>query len=182
MHSFYYIKKKKRETYGENGFEDWGGYMAAKQAKLEEQFKNEANKEIKTSNIFKGIAIFVNGYTNPTADELRHLMMVHGGIYHHYMRPKATTHIIASNLPYSKIILYKKSQNPIPICKPEWIVDSIKANRILNFQNYLLYSHCTNVQPQLKYVIQNIRNETDVFETHNDMQKNNELVLGINQN
>lgn len=73
-------RKKKRETYGENGFEDWGGYMAAKQAKLEEQFKNEANKEIKTSNIFKGIAIFVNGYTNPTADELRHLMMLVLGI------------------------------------------------------------------------------------------------------
>lgn len=157
--------------------------MAAKQAKLEEQFINEANKEIKTSNIFKGIAIFVNGYTNPTADELRHLMIAHGGLFHHYMRPKATTHIIASNLPYSKIILYKKSQNPTPICKPEWIVDSIKAGRILNFQNYLLYSHCTNVQPQLKYIIQNIREDkTDVIcETHNDMQ-NNEVSTLKNDN
>ncbi|XP_076180996.1 rev1 DNA directed polymerase isoform X2 [Ptiloglossa arizonensis] len=121
-------KKKKGEVWGENGFEDWGGYMAAKQAKLEEQFQIEANKEFQgTSNIFQGIAIFVNGYTDPTADELRRLMMAHGGIYHHYMRPSATTHVIASNLPYSKITLYRKSKNPVPICKPEWIMDSIKA-------------------------------------------------------
>ncbi|KAK9302744.1 hypothetical protein QLX08_005362 [Tetragonisca angustula] len=161
-------RKRKDKVREENGFEDWGGYMAAKQAKLEEQFHNEANIEIKTSNIFEGIAIFVNGYTTPTADELRHLMMVHGGTYHHYMRPKATTHIIASNLPYSKIMLYKKSQNPIPICKPEWIIDSIKANRVLNFQKYLLYSHCTDVQPQLNYVIQNTKNKTDITFSKND--------------
>ena len=151
--------------------------MAAKQAKLEEQFHNEANNEIKTSNIFEGIAIFVNGYTNPTADELRHLMMLHGGTYHHYMRPKATTHIIASNLPYSKIMLYKKSQNPIPICKPEWIMDSIKANRVLNFQKYLLYSHCTDVQPQLNYAIQNTKNKTDI-----PFSKNDEMSLKVDNN
>ncbi|XP_033358282.1 DNA repair protein REV1 isoform X2 [Bombus vosnesenskii] len=168
-------RKRKSKAWGEDGFEDWGGYMAAKQAKLEEQFHNEADNEIKTSNIFEGIAIFVNGYTNPTADELRHLMMQHGGTYHHYMRPKATTHIIASNLPYSKIMLYRKSQNPIPICKSEWIMDSIKAGRILNFQKYLLYSHCTDVQLQLKCAIQNTGNKTnDTFQTHN-VQRNNEV-------
>lgn len=150
--------------------------MAAKQSKLQEQFQNEANKETKTSDIFQGIAISVNGYTNPTADELRHLMMAHGGIYHHYMRPKVTTHIIASNLPYSKIIVYKQKQNPVPICKPEWIVDSIKANRVLNFQNYLLYSHCTNIQPQLKYTIKSTEDKASVtFQTHNAAQKNNEI-------
>lgn len=161
-------RNRKDKIKGENGFEDWGGYMAAKQAKLEKQFHNEANIEIKTSNIFEGIAIFVNGYTTPTADELRHLMMLHGGTYHHYMRPKATTHIIASNLPYSKIMLYRKSQNPIPICKPEWIVDSIKASKVLNFQKYLLYSHCTDVQPLLNYVIQNTKNKTDITFPKND--------------
>jgi len=130
--------------------------MAAKKAKLEEQFRDTANKKFKeSSKLFEGIAIFVNGYTDPTSDELRHLMMIHGGIYHHYMRPKITTHIIASNLPYSKIILYRKSQNPIPICKPQWIIDSIAAGKILNFQTYLLYSNSTNVQPQLAYKLNN---------------------------
>ncbi|XP_076240106.1 rev1 DNA directed polymerase [Calliopsis andreniformis] len=145
--------------------------MAAKQAKLEEQFQIEASKEFKNaSNIFQGIAIFVNGYTDPTADELRRLMMAHGGVYHHYMRPQGTTHIIASNLPYSKIVLYRKSQNPVPICKPEWIMDSIKAGRVLNFQNYLLYSNHTDVQPQLMYKIKNKNSANVNLNAHNEVQ------------
>ncbi|XP_039309351.1 DNA repair protein REV1 isoform X2 [Solenopsis invicta] len=165
------MPKKKRDGWGENGFEDWGGYMAAKKAKLEEQFRDTAKKEFKeskeSSQLFKGIAIFVNGYTEPTSDELRRLMMMHGGIYHHYMRPKITTHIIASNLPYSKIMLYKKSQNPIPICKPQWIIDSIAAGSVLNFQNYLLYSNSTDVQPQLAYKLNNKSKDSTNFVAHN---------------
>ncbi|XP_066599158.1 DNA repair protein Rev1 isoform X2 [Prorops nasuta] len=143
-------RKKKPD---QNGFEEWGGYMEAKKAKLEEQFRENANNEFKeaTSNIFKDIAIFVNGYTSPTADELRRLMMAHGGIYHHYMRPKITTHIIASNLPYSKIVAYKKNLNALPICKPEWIIRSIEAGKVLNYKDYLLYSHFTEAQQQLNF-------------------------------
>ncbi|KOC66420.1 DNA repair protein REV1 [Habropoda laboriosa] len=171
-------KKKKSEAWGENGFEDWGGYMAAKQAKLEEQFLNEATNEVKSSNIFQGIAIFVNGYTNPTADELRRLMMIHGGIYHNYMRPRVTTHIIATNLPYSKVIMYRKSQNPTPICKPEWITDSIKAGRILNFQKYLLYSQCTSVQPQLMYTVEIKENKTNsIDQVHNNIQTDHKVNI-----
>lgn len=132
--------------------------MAAKKAKLEEQFHNTASKEFEeASKLFEGIAIFVNGYTDPTADELRRLMMMHGGVYHHYMRPRITTHIIASNLPYSKITLYRKSQTPIPICKPQWITDSVAAGKVLDFRNYLLYSNSTDVQPQLAYRL-NVKN------------------------
>ncbi|XP_031832389.2 rev1 DNA directed polymerase [Nomia melanderi] len=177
-------KKKKTEAWGDNGFEDWGGYMAAKQAKLEEQFRAEADKEFQNaSNIFEGIAIFVNGYTDPSSDELRRLMMAHGGVYHHYMRPRATTHIIASNLPHSKIILYRKSQNPIPICKPNWIVDSIKAGRVLNFQNYLLYSNCTDTQPRLNYKKKTEASElNDHPDAHNEIERNNDLKPLSNDN
>ncbi|XP_011342252.2 DNA repair protein REV1 isoform X2 [Ooceraea biroi] len=147
-------RKKRNHGRGETGFEHWGGYMSAKKAKLEEQFHDTANKEFKeSSKLFEGIAIFVNGYTDPTSDELRRLMMMHGGTYHHYMRPKITTHVIASNLPYSKIVTYRKSQNPIPICTPKWITASITAGKILNFQDYLLYSNSSKVQPQLTYTL-----------------------------
>ncbi|XP_043679975.1 DNA repair protein REV1 [Vespula pensylvanica] len=164
----FYIKmavKKKIQKWNQNGFEEWGGYMEAKKAKLEEQFNEEAKKEHKNaSNLFQGVAIFVNGYTDPTADELRELMMAYGGIYHHYMRPKITTHIIASNLPYSKIIMYRKAQCPMPICKPEWITDSIKAGKVLNYENYLLLTNCIGSQPQLKFEIcdkkHNVNNDT----------------------
>lgn len=124
--------------------------MAAKKAKLEEQFQEAAQSEFSNaSTLFNGIAIFVNGYTNPTADELKRLMMSHGGIYHHYLRSQTTTHMIASNLPYSKIVAYRKAKNPLPLCKPEWITDSIKAGKVLDFRNYLLYSQCTKTQPSI---------------------------------
>lgn len=57
-----------------------GGYMDAKKSKLEEQFTEDALKNpYKESNLFTGISIFVNGLTNPSAGELKRIMMSHGG-------------------------------------------------------------------------------------------------------
>ena len=79
-----------------------GGYMGVKKQKLEEQFSKDADNEVSEGNIFSGEAIFVNGWTNPTSDELKRIMMKHGGVFHHYKSHK-TTHIIASNLPDVKV-------------------------------------------------------------------------------
>ncbi|KAK0178966.1 hypothetical protein PV327_007801 [Microctonus hyperodae] len=126
--------------------------MAAKKSKLEAQYRELVTREFQgATTLFKGVAIFVNGWTNPCADELRRLMMAHGGVYHNYQRPNGTTHLIASNLPNSKIIQYRKSKNPLPLCKPEWIVDSIKANKLLDWRLYLLYSNQSITQPQLQF-------------------------------
>lgn len=84
----------------DNGFAEHGGYMAAKVTKLEEQFTTiQANCRQKSSvkfqliihcanrnlcfnfQIFEGVSIFVNGYTNPNAEELKRIMMEHGGEY-----------------------------------------------------------------------------------------------------
>lgn len=154
--------------------------MEAKKAKLEEQFNEEAKKEHKdASNLFRGIAIFVNGYTDPTADKLRQLMMEHGGIYHHYMRPKITTHIIASNLPYSKIMIYKKTRCPMPVCKPEWIMDSIKAGKVLNYENYLLLTDSIGSQPQLNFKVCDKKHDVnnDMKESNNTIQSTVESIL-----
>lgn len=79
--------------------------MNAKMTKLDDQFIDKAlNEENKVSDIFKGISIFVNGYTKPSADQLKCLMSEHGGIYHHYFRPQKTSFIIASNLPDTKVL------------------------------------------------------------------------------
>lgn len=77
-----------------------GGYMAAKRSKLIDQF-HETNIK-KVSDIFKGIAIHVNGLTKPPIDVLKNLMAAHGGLFHAYQVPK-TTHIIASNLANVKV-------------------------------------------------------------------------------
>ena len=42
----------------DNGFEEHGGYMAAKKAKLEEQFEKEAQAEGEREGIFRWLYIF----------------------------------------------------------------------------------------------------------------------------
>ncbi|BES87554.1 Terminal deoxycytidyl transferase rev1 [Nesidiocoris tenuis] len=144
------MKRRKRER-NENGFEDWGGYMNAKKAKLSEQFKVESAKAgLKVDDLFKGVKIFVNGYTDPSADELRILMMQHGGEYHHYYRTGNTTHVIATNLPDSKL---SQTRTSITV-KPEWIVKSIEANKLLNYKDYLLVTGRTISQPPLLFTKQ----------------------------
>ncbi|XP_063314880.1 DNA repair protein REV1 [Pelobates fuscus] len=134
-----------------DGWGAWGGYMPAKVQKLDEQFRSDApllqEKEGTSSTIFNGVAIYVNGYTDPTADQLRHLMMLHGGQYHVYYSRSKTTHIIATNLPNSKIKELKDEK----VVRPEWITESIKAGRLLSYVPYQLYTKQSNVQKSLNF-------------------------------
>ncbi|XP_032696201.1 DNA repair protein REV1 isoform X1 [Lontra canadensis] len=132
-----------------DGWEKWGGYMAAKVQKLEEQFRSDASlqKDGTSSTIFSGVAIYVNGYTDPSAEELRKLMMLHGGQYHVYYSRSKTTHIIATNLPNAKIKELKGEK----VIRPEWIVESIKAGRLLSCIPYQLYSKQSNMQKGLNF-------------------------------
>uniref|UniRef100_I3K9J7 DNA repair protein REV1 n=1 Tax=Oreochromis niloticus TaxID=8128 RepID=I3K9J7_ORENI len=118
-----------------------GGYMAAKVSKLDEQFRldapREKQKEGASSSIFTGVAIYVNGYTDPSADELRRLMMLHGGQFHVYYSRSKTTHIIATNLPNSKIQELKGEK----VIRPEWITDrSVHCQVIMFIFHILLYN------------------------------------------
>ncbi|XP_047601016.1 DNA repair protein REV1 isoform X2 [Lutra lutra] len=126
-----------------------GGYMAAKVQKLEEQFRSDATlqKDGTSSTIFSGVAIYVNGYTDPSAEELRKLMMLHGGQYHVYYSRSKTTHIIATNLPNAKIKELKGEK----VIRPEWIMESIKAGRLLSCIPYQLYSKQSNMQKGLNF-------------------------------
>lgn len=56
---------------------------------------------------------------DPCADELRRLMMLHGGQFHLYYSRSTTTHIIATNLPNSKIQELRGEK----VVRPEWITD-----------------------------------------------------------
>ena len=94
--------------------------MAAKKSKLENQFSDDVNKhqegegqgqgQAQAQDLFSGVSIFVNGYTDPSADQLKRIMMTHGGVFHHYFNPRKTTHIIAINLPDAKVQRSPKSQ------------------------------------------------------------------------
>ncbi|XP_060682614.1 DNA repair protein REV1 isoform X2 [Hemiscyllium ocellatum] len=143
---------RKRASEGD-GWTEWGGYMAAKMDKLERQFKSDASlqqqNEGTVSCIFRGVSIFVNGYTDPTADELRRLMMLHGGQYHMYYSRSKTTHIIATNLPNSKIKELKEEK----VVRPSWITDSIKAGYLLSYIPYQLYTKQSSVQKGLNFTV-----------------------------
>ena len=58
---------------------------------------------------------------DPSADELRRLMMLHGGQFHVYYSRSITTHIIASNLPNNKIKELKGEK----VVRPAWITDRL---------------------------------------------------------
>lgn len=62
--------------------------------------------------------LFLN-FIDPSADELRRLMMLHGGQYHVYYSRSKTTHIIATNLPNAKIKELKGEK----VVRPEWIME-----------------------------------------------------------
>ena len=96
---------------------------------------------------FSGVAIFVNGYTDPTADELKRIMMMNGGTFHHYQSSR-TTHIIAINLPDTKVKALKGNE---PICHPKWIVESLQAGKLLDYTNFLLYSNVSRSQPKIAF-------------------------------
>lgn len=136
--------RRRDEKFPDNGFEAWGGYMQAKIAKLEEQFCVRAEKEELLSNVFNGVSIYVNGFTIPSADELKILMTKHGGVYHTYQR--SDDFIIASNLPDTKV----KNMNLTRVVKPEWITDSIASKRLLDYRDYLLY-RTSRTQKQLNF-------------------------------
>ncbi|KAJ8013296.1 hypothetical protein DPEC_G00051790 [Dallia pectoralis] len=129
---------RRKKDSDDNGWASRGGYMAAKMSKLDEQFKLDAprEKQKEGSSIFTGVAIHVNGYTDPSADELRRLMMVHGGQFHMYYSRSKTTHIIATNLPNSKIQELRDQK----VVRPEWITESVKAGHLLSYLQFQLYA------------------------------------------
>lgn len=128
--------KPSQKRCGED-LQDWDNiqtYFYVKRRKLRDQF--EAMGSETRSNIFQGVTIYVNGWTQPRAEELKEMMHAHGGKYEFNLYSRsAVTHTIASNLPNSKVLKLGSSL----VCKPSWIVDSIAAKKLLPVDSYLLY-------------------------------------------
>ncbi|KAH8296423.1 hypothetical protein KR054_005946 [Drosophila jambulina] len=136
----------------DNGFGEWGGYFEAKKSKLEEQFA-AASDPFRKSDLFQGISIFVNGRTDPSADELKRIMMVHGGTYHHYERSH-TTYTIASTLPDVKV----RNMNLSKFISAKWVVDCLAQKRIVDYKPYLLFTNQKTSQPRINFA--NVKNRS----------------------
>ncbi|CAO3689560.1 hypothetical protein G6F70_002841 [Rhizopus microsporus] len=132
---------KNKDPYGAIKFGEFKKYMQNKEAKLKEQEKEVGNRSSQElPQIFKGLSIHINGYTQPSAIELRRLILQHGGDYQHYLKKLHVTHILASNLTNAKMQEFRAYK----VVKPNWITDSINARQLLPWQNYRLASKPNN--------------------------------------
>lgn len=124
-----------------NGFDDGRDYMRVKKSKLAQQ-NDQIREALRNRNstsrtdLFKGISISVNGRTQPTADELKRLILLNGGDYHPYYRYQTTKFMIATNLSTARIKTLRPDDRVI---RPEWITESIQVKCLLPYEDYQLF-------------------------------------------
>lgn len=127
---------------GEHHGGSFGIYMAHKKAKLAQNFidNNLADGSEPAARIFSGVTVYVNGYTDPPFNELKVLLGRFGGTVDHYLAASSVTHVIAQNLPDSKIkeLLNLKRLKRMPVVYPTWITASIQAGKRLPEKDFLL--------------------------------------------
>ncbi|KAF8206292.1 hypothetical protein K438DRAFT_1963365 [Mycena galopus ATCC 62051] len=119
--------------YGAAEFGDFGNYMRRKRAKLQIQ-NSEINTTTAETQIFKGIAVYVNGWTSPSVQEIRSLLVRNGGVFEPYLtKHSAVTHIVTCTLTEAKMQEFKKMK----VVRPEWLTESVKAGILLPWRDFV---------------------------------------------
>ncbi|KAF9464572.1 hypothetical protein BDZ94DRAFT_1161833 [Collybia nuda] len=119
--------------YGAAHFGDFGEYMHRKRAKLQIQ-NDELEEPGSASKILTGLAIYINGYTQPSIQDLRNLIVKHGGIFHAYLdRKSIVTHVITCSLTPAKIREFKN----LKVVRPEWLVQSAEEGVLLPWSDFI---------------------------------------------
>ena len=107
--------------------------MRRKKLKLQNLDAEIRSQSSDKPQIFRGIVAHVNGYTQPSLNDLHKLIVQHGGGFQQYLDGKtAVTHIIASSLTPKKAVEFKRYR----IVKPAWIVESVKAGKLLPWDQF----------------------------------------------
>ncbi|AQK66525.1 DNA repair protein REV1 [Zea mays] len=143
--------KNPRRAFASSPFADFGTYMAAKNSKLAAQFDADANTSgTDAGGLFDGVSIFVDGFTVPSSQELKEIMLNNGGRFVNYFSRHTVTHIVCSNLPDSKMKNLRAFSRGLPVVKPAWVVDSLAENRLLNCAPYQINQNSSSSRKQMK--------------------------------
>lgn len=118
---------------GKNSFQV---YFDNKINKLYEQHHATVGEVRLVSDIFRGCEVFVNGVTRPPLQDIRKLIIEHGGHFHSYKVP-TTTHEVCDHYSHAQVNqILKSSQHPryrqIKRVTAKWVVDSVAAGRRLS--------------------------------------------------
>ncbi|KAK3709002.1 deoxycytidyl transferase [Vermiconidia calcicola] len=120
------------EEYEGSKFGGFSEYFRRKKIKLQ-NLDSELRAHSDKPQIFKGVVCHINGYTQPSLNDLHKMIVEHGGGFIQYLDGKTmVTHIIASNLTPKKKEEFKRYR----IVKPAWIVDSVNAGKQLPWDAY----------------------------------------------
>ncbi|KAI9738816.1 MAG: deoxycytidyl transferase [Cirrosporium novae-zelandiae] len=121
------------DEYGASEFGGFGDYFRRKKIKLQNLDADLRASSSNNPQIFRSIVAHVNGYTQPSLNDLHHMIVSHGGGFLQYLDGKTMiTHIIASTLTPKKKTEFRQYR----IVKPAWVVDSINAGRLLPWSSY----------------------------------------------
>ena len=82
-----------------------------------------------------GVRIHVNGYTEPSREDLRSLVLRGGGGFEAYWSERAT-HMVCSRL--CEATRRRLGRDRRPVVRPEWVVDSVAAGKVLPVCSYLI--------------------------------------------
>lgn len=108
----------------------FGTYFRNKQIKLDTQAKE---KNTLQSEVFKDCIVYITGYTNPSAQKLKQLIVENGGQICAFLGGKTyCTHIIAASLTSRKENLYANMK----VVKPAWVTESVKMGTLLPWSRY----------------------------------------------
>ncbi|KAJ7773410.1 hypothetical protein B0H16DRAFT_1714296 [Mycena metata] len=129
-------------VYGPSGFGGFGQYAKRKRAKI--QIQNSEMITAADTQIFKGISVYVNGWTSPSVQELKALLVVNGGVFEPYLDKKSlVTHIVTCTLTEAKTREFKNMK----VVRPEWLTESVKAGTLLPWRDFIFVQGPRRVIP-----------------------------------
>lgn len=123
---------------GGGGWLGFSEYMKDKNLKLSRQFRQPYSFE---SALFSGKTFWSTGRLEGFDMDIKELIMNNGGTYEQYGLRKVS-HIIASNLAVSnqnwkKLLGGKFASKPYCVVTPQWVTESIRANRCMPEYDFL---------------------------------------------